>query len=135
MDLEWRHERNTKMKKLAVPIIGTILMAVLTTIQEAMNDRVITGQEWVLVILGALMAFNVWATANLPGYERMKTYVAAAIAVVGALHTFIVGGVDMPEIVNMIILALSALGVAAVNQPTTKVINGHVVTPQEQTQA
>lgn len=92
-----------------------------------MADDTITGQEWVLVILGALMAFNVWATANLPQYTKMKTYVAAAIAVVGALHGFIVGGVDTAEIINMVILAVAALGVAATPQPVTTVINGRTV--------
>jgi hypothetical protein len=115
-------------KKLIAPIIGTILMAVFTTVQEAMTDNRIDSQEWVLVGLGVLMAFNVWATANLPQYERMKTYVATAIVIAGALHTFIVGGVSMQEWVNMIVLALSALGVAAIKQPiTTVTIDGETV--------
>lgn len=97
-------------------------------------DARIDAQEWVLVGLQALMAFNVWATANLPGYGSMKTYVAAAIAVVGALYGFIVDGVTTPEIINMVILGISALGVAVIPQPTTKVIDGRVVLPQQQIQ-
>jgi hypothetical protein len=115
------------MKKLLWPILGTIAMAIFTTVQEAMTDSHIDSQEWVLVGLGVLMAFNVWATANLPQYTKMKTYVAAAIVVAGALHTFIVGGVSMQEWVNMIVLALSALGVAFTPQPVTTVINGTTV--------
>lgn len=115
------------MKKLIWPILGVIVMSVFTTVQEALTDNHIDSQEWVLVGLGVLMAFNVWATANLPQYTKMKTYVAAAIVVAGALHTFIVGGVSMPEIVNMIVLALAALGVAATPQPVTTVIDGTTV--------
>lgn len=115
------------MKKLIAPILGTILMAVLTAFQEATQDNHITSQEWVQVILGALMAFNVWATANLPGYDKMKTYVSAAILVVGALYTYIVGGVSMGEIINLAVLALSALGVAVIRQPVTTVVQGQVV--------
>lgn len=112
--------------KLIWPVLGTIVMAILTVVQEATQDNHITAQEWVQVALGALMAFNVWATANLPGYERMKTYVSAAIVVVGALYTYIVGGVSTGEIINMAVLLLAALGVAVTRQPVTTIINGEV---------
>lgn len=102
-------------------------MAVFTTIQDALTDNRIDNQEWVLVGLGVLMAFNVWATANLPQYTKMKTYVAAAIVVAGALHTAIVGGVSMQEIINMVLLALAALGVTFTRQPITTVIEGETV--------
>jgi phosphatidylserine synthase len=119
------------MKKLWWPIVATIVMAIFTTVQDALTDSRIDNQEWVLVGLGALMAFNVWATANLPQYTKMKTYVSAAIVVAGALHTFIVGGVSMQEWVNLITLALGALGVAATPQPVTTVQNGRTITPSE----
>lgn len=119
------------MKKVLWPILGVILMSVFTTVQEAMTDNHIDSQEWVLVGLGVLMAFNVWATANLPQYTKMKTYVAAAITVAGALYTFIVGGVSMQEWVNLIVLALSALGVAATPQPLTTVVSGKTVVPTD----
>jgi hypothetical protein len=117
------------MKKAIWPLLGVIVMAILTTVQEAMTDSKIDSQEWVLVGLGALMAFNVWATANLPQYERMKTWVAAVLVVGGALHTFIVGGVSTQEAINMVILFLSAVGVAVTPQPVTTVRNGTTVTP------
>lgn len=119
------------MKKLIWPILGTVIMAVFTTVQEALTDNRIDSQEWVLVVLGGLMAFNVWATANLPQYGSMKTYVAAVIAILGGLYTFIVGGVSMQEAINLVILGLSALGVAAVRQPVTTVENGRTITPTE----
>lgn len=115
------------MKKLIWPVLGTIVMAVLTVFQEASADNHITAQEWVQVLLGALMAFNVWATANLPQYTSMKTYVSAAIVVFGALYTYIVGGVTMGELINMAVLTLAALGVAVTKQPVTTVINGTTV--------
>lgn len=114
-------------KKLMWPLIGVIVMAVFTTVQDALTDARIDSQEWVLVGLGALMAFNVWATANLPQYTKMKTYVAAAIVVAGALHTAIVGGVSIQEIINMAILAMAALGVTFTRQPITTVVEGQTV--------
>lgn len=114
-------------KKLIWPILGLVVMAILTTVQEAFADSQITAQEWVQVVLQALMAFNVWATANLPQYTRMKTYVAAAIAIVSALYTFIIGGISTQEIINLVITGLTALGVAATPQPITTVIEGRTV--------
>jgi hypothetical protein len=116
--------------KSAVPVMGVVAMATLTAVQDALLDHRIDSQEWVLVGLGVLMAFNVWATANLPQYTKMKTYVAAAIAVAGALHASILGGLDLPEVINMTILGLTAMGVAFVRQPVTTVINGETVPPQ-----
>src|SRR5262245_22616240 len=101
-------------------------MAVVMVFQEVLADNRITPQEWIQVLLGALMAFNVWATANLPGYDKMKTYVSAAIVVFGALYTFIPEGVTTTEVINMAILALSALGVAVTKQPITTVVDNQV---------
>lgn len=119
------------MKKLIWPVLGLIVMAVLTTVQEASSDSHIDAQEWVQVALQAIMAFNVWATANLPQYTKMKTYVAAVIAVVSLLYTVIIGGVSTQEIINLIITGLAALGVAATPQPVTTVSNGRTITPDE----
>lgn len=117
------------MKKLILPLLGVVALTVFTAFQEAMVDNHISAQEWVQVFLGVLMAFNVWATANLPGYGWLKTAVAAAIAVVTALYTFVIGGVSNGEIINMVIILLMALGVAIPKQPVTKIINGEVVAP------
>lgn len=115
------------MKKLIWPILGLIVMAILTTIQQVNADNVITASEWVMVALQALMAFNVWATANLPQYASMKSYVAAAIAMVSLLVSLITGGLTTNEIVNLIITGLAALGVIFTPQPITTVINGTTV--------
>jgi len=115
-------------KKLIWPVLGLIVMAILTTVQQAVsNDSRIDAQEWVQVVLQALMAFNVWATANLPQYTRMKTYVAAVIAVVSLLYTVIIGGVSTQEIINLVITFVAALGVTFTPQPITTVIQGRTV--------
>lgn len=117
------------MKKLIWPVLGLIVMVVLTTVQAAMADNHIDSQEWVQIVLQTIMAFNVWATANLPQYRHMKTFVAAVIAVASLLYTVIVGGVSMAEIINLIITFVAALGVSVTPQPVTNVINGQTVPP------
>jgi hypothetical protein len=113
------------------PMVAVIVMAVLTGFQDAFTDQQVTAQEWVQVGIGLVMAINVWATANLPGYETMKTLVAAVILTLQALHTFIVGGVDAPELINLAITFLAAIGVAVAKQPVTTTTNGRTVTPEE----
>lgn len=115
-------------KKAMWPVLGLVAMAILTTVQAATADGSrIDEQEWVQVGIQAVMAFNVWATANLPQYTKMKTWVAVALAVLQALYTFVIGGVDNAEIINLVITALAAAGVAFTRQPITTVINGTTV--------
>jgi len=113
--------------KLIWPVLGLVIMAILTTVQQVNADNHIQAFEWVMVGLQAVMAFNVWATANLPQYTKMKTYVAAVIAVLQLLVTLIDGGLTTNEIINLIITGLAALGVALTPQPITTVINGTTV--------
>jgi hypothetical protein len=106
-------------------------MAILTTVQAATLDGSgIDEQEWVQVGIQAVMAFNVWATANLPQYTKMKTYVAVTLAVLQLLYTVVIGGVSTAELINLIITALAAAGVTLTSQPVTTVINGRTVPPE-----
>lgn len=109
-----------------VALVGLIVMAVLTSIQDALTDQNISAQEWVIVVLQLVMAADVYLTANLPGYPHAKRYVAALIAGLTALVTFIVGGVSTPELINLGIVVLSALGVMVAPQPVTRTIDGQV---------
>lgn len=101
---------------------AAVIMAVLTGV-AALGSTHVGGQEVVQVIIAAVGAFNVWAAANLPGYEHMKKYVAAVTVVLQALFTVIVGGVSTLEWVNLGITALAALGVALVPHPLTVTTN------------
>jgi hypothetical protein len=121
--------------KFLWPVVGLIVMALLTTFQDALTDQNISAQEWVQVTIQAVMAVNVWATANLPQFEKMKTLVAAVLVTLQALYTFVIGGVDTPELINLAITFLSALGVAFARQPVTKVIQGETVPPGDQPRA
>lgn len=118
--------------KFLWPLVGLIVMALLTTFQDALTDQNISAQEWVQVTIQAVMAVNVWATANLPQFEKMKTLVAAVLVTLQALYTFVIGGVDTPELINLVITFLSALGVAFARQPLTKMVNSVTVSPGEQ---
>jgi hypothetical protein len=117
------------MKKLILPILGLVVMAILTTLQQAMADNVIGPEEWVQVALQAVMVVNVWATANLPQYKSMKSIVAGVIAVLSLLVTVIIGGVDTQEMINLVITFVAALGVVFIPQPVTTVTAGRTIAP------
>lgn len=108
-----------------VALLGVAAMAVLTTIVNALgNDKIIDSQEMVQIAIQGVAAINIYLTANLPGYESAKKYVMAVILVLQALYTFVIGGVDTTEWINLAITALTALGVVLVPQPLTNVVQG-----------
>lgn len=117
------------MKKIIWPVLGLFLMAILTTIQQVNTDNHISASEWVMVGVQAVMALNVFLTANLPQYDKMKTYVSASIVALQLLVTLIDGGLTTNEIVNLIITFVAALGVHFTPQALTTVINGTTVPP------
>jgi hypothetical protein len=117
------------MKKVIWPVVGLVVMAVLVTIQQANADNHVSASEWVMVGLQAVMAVNVYFTANLPQYAHMKTYVASVIAVMQLLVVLIDGGLTTNEIINLVITGVAALGVAFTPQKLTTVINGTTVPP------
>lgn len=104
-------------------LFGLIAMAILTTFQDAFTDQRVDGQEWVQVAIGAVTAINVYLTANLPGYDKAKIWVTATLAALQSLYTFVVGGVDTPELINLAVVFLAGLGVVVTAQPITTVIN------------
>jgi hypothetical protein len=108
---------------LIVSLVGTVLMAVLSLIATAGDYDWSKPQLWIMVVISAIGAFNVWAAANLPGYENIKKYVAAATLVLQALFVFVIGGVSTGEWINLAITLLTALGVAVVPHPITTTQN------------
>lgn len=107
-------------------LAGLIVMAFLTTVQTAIADRHINAQEWTQVAIQAVMAANVYLSANLPKYESVKRYVAAVIAGLQLFYTLVPGGVDMPELINLAITIVAALGVVFSPQPLTRTVDGQV---------
>lgn len=121
------------MRKLMWPVLGLVAMAVLMTVQEALGDQKITGQEWVMVVIQGSMVAHVWLTANLPQYEKMKTWAAAVIAVLQSLYVVMVAGLQTTEIIGLGITFLAAIGVSVARQPVTTVIEGRTIPPSQNT--
>lgn len=122
------------MKKILWPVVGLVVMALLTAVQDAMLDQHISAQDWVMVAIQAAMVAHVYLTANLPQYEHMKTWAAGAIAVLQTLYVLIVGGLDVSDLLRLGITFLAAVGVSYTRQPLTTVTpQGRTITPEQRT--
>lgn len=117
------------MKKLTWPVIGLVVMALLTAVQDALLDQHISAQDWVMVVIQGTMVAHVYLTANLPQYEKMKSWAAGVIAVLQTLYVLIASGLDTSDLIRLGITFLAAVGVTYTRQPVTTVIEGRTITP------
>lgn len=107
--------------------LGALLMALILAYREVAAEGV-TMSEWVLVIIAAFGVVNVWATANITGWEKAKTFVSAAFVVLNLLVGFLTDGrLSGDETMLLVIQALSTLGVASA-PASKKVVERTVVT-------
>lgn len=107
-------------RKLIAPLLGSLAMAIVLWYRGAVADATINGEEWVLAVTQVAMVVAVWGAANIRGWEKGKTYQAALLAVLGLLASMINGGLTGDEITQLIVLGLSALGVAIPSQPLSR---------------
>jgi hypothetical protein len=110
----WQQTRPYKFLTYLLGAIGVVIASVIT-------DG-ISRAEWGMVIIAAAGAANVWLTANLPGFRKLKE-VTAIIATAAALGvSYVTGGnISGAEWVNFIILCAATLGVIVVPNPTAAV--------------
>lgn len=73
----------------------------------------ITPVEWVTVLIALTGAAAVFTAPNVPGAKYTKEILAALAAVLAFLVSAIVGGVNGPELIQIAIIVLGALGVVA----------------------
>lgn len=97
--------------------VATLVMAVLLALRDAWADANITASEWVLVVIAGFGILNVWGAANIPGFAKAKTFMAAVGVVLNMLVAFIIGGLTGDEIALLVIHFLGALGVVVGPQP------------------
>lgn len=117
-----------RYQALLWPIVGGVVMVVLQGIESAKVDGRIDGPDWVTVAIQAFSLIIIWATANVPGFEKAKPYVSAVMLVLNLLVSMIVGGLDGNEITQLVVAFLSTVGVFA-NPGPVKTVEAHVVSP------
>lgn len=99
--------------KLIMELLGALVMAVLVAYREVATDGV-TMSETVLLAIAAAGVINVWATANITGFDKAKTLVSTLFVVLNLLVGYLTDSkLTGDEIGLLVIQALSTLGVAA----------------------
>lgn len=102
--------------KAALAVVATIASAIVA----AMTDGGVTTAEWINVAIGGVGAASVFAAPNVPGARYSKAILAALAAVLTFLVSAVAGGVSPAEWLQILVVALGALGVYAVpNRPPT----------------
>ncbi len=112
--------------KTIMELLGALVMAGIVTYQQVASDGV-SASEWVMVIIALAGVANVWAAANITGFDKAKVLVSALFVVLNLLVGMLTDGrITSDEWLLLAVQFLSTLGVAGA--PAVKqVINGTVV--------
>jgi peptidoglycan/LPS O-acetylase OafA/YrhL len=97
-----------KYTKTIVQVVVTVLVAL-----AAVWSGGVTTPELINVFLVAAGALQVFTAPNVPGAEYTKGILAAITAALVALTSVVSGGVAFPELVQIVVAALGAVGVVA----------------------
>lgn len=100
-------------------------IAVVTAAQAPLTDNKITVQEVIAFLIAVNAAVSVYLVPILH-VRYAKTMVGVFNAVLMALATVIIGGIDAHDVTQLVLAALMALGVKAANAESD-VVDGQVL--------
>ena len=117
-----------KYLKFAAQVVATVLAA----LYPALSDGSFTADEQINCLLIGLGAVGVLGAGNLP--EGVWKYTKAIVSVATAVFTLLAalitdGQLTNPEIVQLVIAGLGALGVYQVPGPTVQSTGRHRASP------
>jgi hypothetical protein len=99
--------------KFIMELLGALVMAGVVTYQHVSADLHVSMSEWVMVVIALFGAANVWAAANITGFDQAKLLVSALFVGLNLLVGFLTDGqLTGDEILLLVIQVLSTLGVA-----------------------
>ncbi len=96
--------------------LATLVMALIAVYRDV-ADGGITSSEWVTVVIAGFAVAVTWASANITGFEKAKTFVAAVMLVLNLLVSVIVDGITADEAMFLALQFLGALGVSVAPAP------------------
>src|SRR3954462_8685645 len=104
--MSWKTHGKTIME-----LLGAVLMAGIVAYQAVDGDGV-TWSEWVMVIIAVAGVINVWAAANITGFDKAKVLVSAVFVVLNLLVGMLTDGrMTNDEWLLLLVQFLSTLGV------------------------
>jgi uncharacterized membrane protein YccC len=95
--------------KAIAAVLGAILVAAYAALG---GDGRIDAEETVQIAIAAATAVGVYLVPLAPQYRWAKTAVAVVLAVLQALTTAVLGGLDAGEWIVLVLAGLTAAGVA-----------------------
>lgn len=105
--------QTTKAYKFFAYVAG----ALLATLFAVYTDG-ISRPEWGQLLIAAVTAGVVWATANLPTFPKLKELSALVLTLANVGVSYITGSqITGAEWLNLAALALGLIGVVAINNP------------------
>ncbi len=104
------------LRKFA-PAVVAIVFAVLTAASAALTDSHIDPTEGVQIAIQATTVAGVALTPAIPSWVHAKVWTAAILAVLNLLASVIIGGLTMPEVVNLTLAFVGVLAVRFAPQP------------------
>jgi len=94
--------------------VAAVVATVLTAVVAALGGG-ISPNEWVNIAIAGVGAASVFAAPNVPGAQYTKTILAVLAAVLTFLASLALGGgLSQADVLQIVIVALGALGVYAV---------------------
>ncbi|WDZ87175.1 hypothetical protein [Micromonospora cathayae] len=97
-----------KYGKAIAAVVGAILVASYAALG---GDNHIDAEETVQIAIAAATAIGVYLVPLAPQYRWAKTAIAVVLAVLQALTTTVLGGLDAGEWIVLVLAALTAAGV------------------------
>lgn len=98
--------------------LAYVAATVLTALAAALSGG-ITAAEGVQIAIAGTGAVLVWLVPLHPSWPWAKTAIGVVLAVLNALATVVLGGVDGSEIIGLALTALTALGVTVAPAAST----------------
>jgi hypothetical protein len=93
-------------------ITATVAAALMVAYGAFSGDQHVDPDEWIQIGIALVTAAGVYLIPLAPRYTWTKTAVAALLAVLQALTTVIIGGVDPGEWMALALAAATVLGVS-----------------------
>jgi hypothetical protein len=113
--------------KAVAAVVATVAAAVVAALT---GDGVISNVEWVNVAIAGAGACAVFSAPNVPGARYTKLILAAISAVLVFLASAITDGVTLTEAVQLVVVALGAVGVwRAPYSPELEAVGRHSAPP------
>lgn len=99
--------------KQYLPILGSVVVVMLTTLAGALTDQRVTMPELVVIVIATLTAVATYVVPNTTQWPWLKIAVAALLSAFNALQGYLTDGLTSNELILVLVAGIGATGVVA----------------------